>query len=177
MIYHTMHIGITIDFHRERKPALRAISRQCLIELQRFIPASALTMNFHSILWYYHTIRKNEVCIYHSERWRMASGIRASRCWVVASDLEIIREQLSRMEAKIDALQSDEDNSLLSVESAAKYLDTTAAAIRGIQKRRELPFKKRGRRVLFRKADLEQLLVNYPSIDSIDPLRSNRKRL
>ena len=92
------------------------------------------------------------------------------------TDLEIIRTHLSRIEAKIDALGSGDTGSLLSVESAATYLDTTVSAIRGMQKRRELPFRKRGRRVLFRKSDLENLLVSYPSVDSVDPLRFDRNR-
>ena len=92
------------------------------------------------------------------------------------TDLEIISAQLSRIEAKIDALEGGPSDSLLSVESAAKFLDTTPLAIRGLQKRGELPYKKRGRRILYLKSEIEKLLVNYPAAGSIDALRSDRKR-
>lgn len=61
----------------------------------------------------------------------------------------------------------------LSVPSAAKILDLSEQAIRGMIKRREIKFYKVGSRVRIAYSDLKKILITHPaksevSLDSLD---------
>ncbi len=56
----------------------------------------------------------------------------------------------------------------LSVKSAAVIFDHSEEAIRGMIKRREIPFYKRNSRVFVTYREFESLLVRYPSISEIN---------
>lgn len=56
----------------------------------------------------------------------------------------------------------------LSVRTAAATFDLTEEAVRGMIKRREIPFFKLGSRVRLRVTDLNSALVRYPAADESD---------
>lgn len=55
----------------------------------------------------------------------------------------------------------------LSVQTAAAVFDLTEEAVRGMIKRREIPFFKLGTRIRLRYDDLKSALVRYPSTNEL----------
>ena len=73
---------------------------------------------------------------------------------------EIILERLDNIEKKLDQLQKNKDedsiNELLSVDEVANYLNYAKASIYGLVHKRELPYIKTGKKLLFKKKDIDR---------------------
>ncbi|MFC1483518.1 helix-turn-helix domain-containing protein [Candidatus Neomarinimicrobiota bacterium] len=63
--------------------------------------------------------------------------------------------------------KSEEREKYMSIKSAAKLFDMSEEGIRGMIKRREIPFYKMGRRVRILYKDVEECLERYPSKDEV----------
>lgn len=72
---------------------------------------------------------------------------------------EIIIERLNNIENKLDQLQKNKNedsfNELLTVEEVADYLNYAKASIYGLVHKKDLPYIKTGKKILFKKKDID----------------------
>ena len=82
---------------------------------------------------------------------------------IILERLDKIEQQLSELNKKmnISAVDSKQADDLMNVTSLAEYLDLSVSTLYGMTCRRELPTIKRGKRLYFKKSEIDEWLYTH----------------
>lgn len=82
----------------------------------------------------------------------------------------LILSRLAHIQNQLKELNSNKPPKYLTIKSAAVQFDLSEEAVRGIIRRREVPFYKLGTRVRLNSKEFEERMIKYPSIDEVSLL-------